>query len=92
MYFCPPYHAVKFIHQLQDTIETMQWTYGKGEKMAQRRETLLKIQATQGSVQISSSLTTVLEVAMELTSARDGFWYQNVNVHWRKRMNLKIIE
>lgn len=41
--------------------------------MAQRRETLLKIQATQGSVQISSSLTTVLEVAMELTSTRDGF-------------------
>ena len=41
--------------------------------MAQRRETLLKIQAIQGSVQISSSLTTTLEVAMELTAAGDGF-------------------
>jgi len=37
--------------------------------MAQGRETLPKTQATQHSVQIFSSLTTTLEVAMELTSA-----------------------
>lgn len=42
-----------------------------------KEEKLLKIQATQGSVQC----LTTLDVAMELKSAGDGFWRQNVNVH-----------